>query len=191
MRPAAVSSALAPVALIGGFTLGAARQPASYDSARDTISALAARGATDRWIMSLAFVLLGCCHLVTAAGLDRAAAARGTLAIGGLATAALALAPQPARGSSDAHVLLAAIALVGLATWPLAGTRSDRFAALGLIVLLIAFGVALHADAAVGAAERLLTVAQALWPIVAVHTSRPLRGVRAVRQAGRGAAGPP
>jgi hypothetical protein len=128
---------------------------------------------------------------VTASGLDRAAAARSALAVGGLATATLALAPQPARGSSDAHVVLAAIALVALATWPLAGTRSDRFAALGLIVSLIVFGVALHADAAVGAAERLLTVAQALWPIVAVHTSRPRHRVRTVRRAGRRATGPP
>jgi hypothetical membrane protein len=139
----------------------AARQPAHYDSGRDTISALAARGATDRWIMTIAFVLLGLCHLGTSYGLRRP-----LLAVGGAATALLAVAPEPAHGSSSVHALIAFVALVALAVWPLPG---DRVAVAVLVVLLIVFFIALQADTAVGVAERCVTVAEALWPIMVVR----------------------
>ena len=58
-RTALVSAALAPVALIGGWTLAATRQPEAYDATRDTISALAAVGAEDRWVMTTGFLVLG------------------------------------------------------------------------------------------------------------------------------------
>jgi hypothetical membrane protein len=167
VRAATVSSALAPVALVGGFVLGAAAQPAAYNSVHDTISALAARGATDRWIMTTAFVLLGACHLVTAYGLRRP-----VFAFGGLATVLIAFAPQPAHGSSDLHLALAAVGLIALAIWPVQDGRAGRLAAGTMVLLLIWFAVALHADAAVGLAERVLTVAEALWPIAAVRSAR-------------------
>jgi uncharacterized protein DUF998 len=63
------SSGLAPVALIGGWTWAAALQGPGYDSLRDTISALAARDATDRGVMTAGLAVLGLCHLATAAGL--------------------------------------------------------------------------------------------------------------------------
>jgi hypothetical membrane protein len=167
VRAATISSALAPVALIGGFMLGAAAQPASYNSARDTISALAARGATDRWIMTTAFVLLGACHVVTAVALRRP-----VFAVGGLATALIAFAPQPAHGSSDLHLGLAAVALIALAIWPAQDGRRGRLAALVLVLFLVWFGIALNTDTAVGLTERILTVAEALWPIVVVRSAR-------------------
>lgn len=158
---AAVTSALAPAALVGGFSLGAARQPARYDSLRDTISALAGRGATDRWIMTAAFVLLGLCHLGTAYGLRRP-----VLALGGAATMLLAVTPEPAHGSSSIHAVVATIALVALSVWAL----QDHLLATALLVaLLVWFLVALQADAGVGLAERTVTVAQAVWPIMVVQ----------------------
>jgi hypothetical membrane protein len=159
---------------VGGFTVAAARQPASYRAVRDTISALAARGATDRWIMSCAFVALGVCHMVTARGLRRP-----LLALGGLATALLALAPQPVHGSSDLHLGLAGVALVALAVWPLQDRGPARLGALVLICLLVWFALALRAGVAVGLAERVLTVAEALWPIIAVHLFRTTRSTGA------------
>jgi hypothetical membrane protein len=158
------------VVLVGGFTLGAARQPAHYSSWRDTISALAGRGATDRWVMTIAFALLGLCHLVTAWGLRRS-----LLALGGVATALLAVAPLPAHGSSGVHVALATVALVSLAAWPLTGDRVERRAGVGLLAVLALFFLALQAAVAVGLAERVVTVAQALWPIVAVRRHSALR----------------
>jgi hypothetical protein len=41
-----VSAAAAPVLLVGGWTLAAGLQPGSFDPVADTISALAAVGAT-------------------------------------------------------------------------------------------------------------------------------------------------
>jgi hypothetical membrane protein len=167
VRAATVSSALAPLALIGGFTAGAIAQPASYDWVHDTISALAAHGASDRWIMTTAFVLLGACHLVTAYGLRRP-----VFALGGLATVLIAFAPQPAHGSSSLHLALAGIGLSALAIWPIQGGRTGRLAALVLVAILVWFAVALQAGAAVGLAERVLTVAEAIWPIIAVRWVR-------------------
>src|SRR5664279_1295645 len=169
MRIETLSSICAPVALIGGFELAAARQPSGYDSVRDTISALAARGATDRWIMTVAFVVLGICHLATAYGLRRP-----VLAVGGVANVLLAFAPQPAHGSSTLHLAVAAVALTALAVWPVASPPHGRIAALVLVGLLLWFAVMLQVGAAVGLVERILTAAEALWPIVAVRATHRL-----------------
>ena len=73
-----------PLALIGGWSLAAARQPAGYDPVRDTISALAARDAADSWIMTTGLAILGVCHMATAGGLSEAGGtARALLAAGG------------------------------------------------------------------------------------------------------------
>jgi hypothetical protein len=79
-----VSSAVAPVLLIGGWTVAAARQQGGFDSLERTISDLAAYGADDRWIMTTALAGLGVCHLTTAAALRDAAgsAGRAVLAAG-------------------------------------------------------------------------------------------------------------
>jgi hypothetical membrane protein len=147
--------------------LGAVAQPASYRSVHDTISALAARGATDRWIMTLAFLVLGACHVVTGGALRRP-----VLVLGGVATALLALAPQPAHGSSSAHEIIAGIALIALALWPVRDGRVGRIAALVLVALLVVFAVSLQTAAGTGGWERALTVSQALWPAIAVRRSQ-------------------
>src|SRR5947209_5157235 len=116
---AVLSSALAPVLLIGGWTLAAARQGPGFSSVRDTISALAGRAATDRWLMTVALVGVGVCHLATAAGLRPAApAGRVILAIGGVATLVVAAFPVPAAGISRPHTAAAWLAFTALAVWP-------------------------------------------------------------------------
>ncbi|MGV1037397.1 MAG: DUF998 domain-containing protein [Candidatus Nanopelagicales bacterium] len=124
-----MSATLAPVLLIGGWTLAAQLQPAGFDSATDTISALAGLGATDRWVMTTALLGLGACHVTTASGLPAAApAGRVLLAIGGIATMAVAALPLPAVGSSAAHTTAAGIAFVALSAWPLVAWRRSRSA---------------------------------------------------------------
>lgn len=59
-----VSSAAAPVLMVGGWTLAASLQP-RFDPVADTVSALAAQGAADRWVMTLTFVVVGLCELLT------------------------------------------------------------------------------------------------------------------------------
>lgn len=170
MRPYAVASAaLAPVVLIGGWTWAAARQPAGYDPVRDTISALAARHATDRWIMTAALAALGACHLITASGLTEATiAGRSVLAFGGLATIMVAALPQPSTG----HVPAAIAGFVALAVWPaLSGAPSRRAArsATAFLVLLLGWlAVELHRGSLLGLSERLVAGSQALWPLVLV-----------------------
>jgi len=186
VRPVAwwaiVSSVLAPVALIGGWSLAASRQPAGYSPVRDTISALAARGAADRWIMTVALAVLGCCHLVTAAGLRPARpAGRIVLALGGLATLGVAAFPLPVHGTSTAHAAAAFIAFGCLSTWPAPASVPDagpaltptvsRLATVTLLALLVLFGLTLDSSVE-GFTERVLAGAQALWPAVVALAAR-------------------
>ena len=59
------SSAAAPVLMVAGWTAAARLQPHPVDPVAETVSALAAVGATDRWVMTLTFVLVGACDLIT------------------------------------------------------------------------------------------------------------------------------
>ncbi len=197
MRPIAwwglLSALAAPILLIGGFTLAAARQPPAYDPCVDTISALAAPYAIDGWLMTCALYGLGFCHVATAAAL-RAAAPRGrfTLAIGGLATIGVAAFPTSATGTPPDHLVAAGIAFGALAIWP-ALARKDRaasarlisrgasFAATATLLALVLWfvGELASGSARVGLAERVAATAQALWPLAVVlsvhrpHTTGP------------------
>lgn len=164
-----VSSATAPVSLIGGWSIAASRQPSGYDQVRDTISALAAHGATDSWIMTVALAVLGLCHAATAGGLTEAGiAARALLALGGAATMTVAALPQPDAG----HVPAAAVGFLALALWPAASQVPGR--GVGLVmtaVLLVLLGwlaVELHGGDLIGVSERMLAGAEALCPLAVV-----------------------
>lgn len=160
-----VSAVLAPVALAGGWTVAAARQPESYDSVRDTISALAADGATDPWIMTTGLAVLGAAHVVTAAGLtDVGRPARLVHAAGGVATMLVAVFAQPSAG----HEPAATAAFVALALWPAFSRRwpaRSRVVTGVLLLLLGGFAVSLRAGAGVGLTERVVAGAEALVPL--------------------------
>ncbi len=62
-------------------------------------SSLAAQGATDRWVMTLALAGVGACHVMTGLALRPAASAgRLILMTGGVATVLVAANPEPAGG---------------------------------------------------------------------------------------------
>lgn len=176
-----VSSAAAPVLLIGGWTVAAARQRDGFDPVVRTISDLAAYGADDRWLMTVALAGLGVCHMTTAAALrDAAPLGRAVLAGGGVATVLVAVFPLPADESgSAAHTAVAATAFLALAVWPAAAARRDGegafrpavslAAAAGLLGLVTWFGAELAADSGrVGLSERVAAGAQSLWPLAVV-----------------------
>jgi hypothetical membrane protein len=177
------SSAAAPVLLAGGLTLGEALQPPGYSPVRDTISALAARGATDRWVMTSALAGLGVCHVVTAVGLRPARlGGRAVLAAGGVATLMVAAFPQPVVGNSVAHTVAATVAFVSLGAWPLFAAQrrslapllargSSTVASALLLGLVIWFVAEVHGGER-GLAERAAAGAQALWPLAVVVTTR-------------------
>jgi hypothetical membrane protein len=182
-----VSSAVAPVLLVGGWTVAAGLQPGSFNPVVSTISSLAARGATDRWVMTLALAGVGACYLMTGLALKPAAfPGRLILLAGGFATVLVAVNPEPAGGGGSLpHTIWAAIGFIALATWPLAAMkrRPEAPAALRptvaviaagvLLGLLVWFGVELIAGGRqVGLAERFLAGAQAAWPLAVVLACR-------------------
>jgi hypothetical membrane protein len=180
---AVASAGAAPVVLGGGLALAQARQPPNYDPVRDTISALAAHGAADRWVMTWALAGLGACHVVTALGLRPARrGGRMVLSGGGVATVMVAVFAQPARGNSMAHTVAATAAFAALATWPVFASsrdhvvplltrRSSVVASAVLVALVAAFAAELHGGLR-GLAERAAAGAQALWPLAVVISSR-------------------
>ncbi|MEO6501359.1 MAG: DUF998 domain-containing protein [Jatrophihabitantaceae bacterium] len=156
------------MALIGGWTWAGAYQADGYHPLQDTLSALAAQQGTAGELMTAALVVLGGCHVVTAAGLPEAGRfARVLLALGGAATIMVAALPQPSAG----HLPAAAIAFMALAVWPAAsnlpGRRTALLGALTLVALLGWFALELRGGALLGLSERILAGAQALWPLVA------------------------
>jgi hypothetical membrane protein len=182
-----VSSAAAPVLLVGGWTLAARLQPSPFDAISGTISSLAAQGAADRWVMTLALAGTGACHVVTGLALRPAASAgRLILMAGGAAVVLVAVFPETAgAGGSAAHTFWATVAFVALAIWPLAACRRGPLApawlrpgacavAAGvLLVLLVWFGAELiGAGRQIGLAERVLAGAEAVWPLMVVLACR-------------------
>jgi hypothetical membrane protein len=176
--------------MIGGWTLAAALQPPGYSSVRQTISALAAHGAHDRWVMTAGLAVVGGCHLVTAAGLRPARPiGRVLLALGGASTAVVAAMPQPVQGSSLGHTLSAGVGFVALSLWPLAACPGrGSVGALRLPVavgacvvsvgLLVVFFVELQGGDQVGLTERLLAGVQSLWPLLVTSlAAAPVRRI--------------
>jgi hypothetical membrane protein len=176
--------------LVGGWTIAARRQPTGYSSIRDTISSLAARGATDRWIMTAALAGVGVSYAITSAGLPPARrAGRVALAIGGVGTVLVATFPQPAEGNSVAHTVAAAVAFIALGAWPvLAADRESgnvllhRGPSVGATVtsfgLLLWFVLEVHGSHR-GLAERSAALVEALWPLAVAVAARRNYGLGA------------
>ncbi len=167
MRNWAVASAIgAPVAMIGGWTLAQSRQPPGYDPITQTISALAERDATDRWIMTAGLFLLGVCYIATAAGLPEAGLlGRALLTLGGVAVIAVSFLPQPAYW----HPVFAGISFAALALWPafslVPGRAARLLATTVLVALMVWFAFQLDGGHYLGLSERFLGAAEAAWPI--------------------------
>jgi hypothetical membrane protein len=173
-----VSSAMAPVLLVGGRTVATRVQPPSFDPVADTISALAAVGAVDRWVMTLTFLLVAVCNIVTAAALRPAGGpGRLILVTGAVAGMLVALNPEHSGGSVQ-HAIWASIGFGGMALWPAGAWRRGPEVPWGLrpavcagaVAVLLAltawFGAELITAAGqAGLAERVVGVAQALWPL--------------------------
>ncbi len=182
-----VSSVVAPALLVSGWTFAAAVQRGSYNAFADTVSALAAYGAADRWVMTFAFLAAGVFEVATGLALRPAAAAgRLILIIGGVAGVFVAASPEPAAGGGSVrHMVAAAIGLVALASWPAAarrrgpsvpwGLRPAVSAAasavlLGVLLWFVAELVTVGGQA--GLAERLLGELQTLWPVLVIMSCR-------------------
>ncbi|WP_165372705.1 DUF998 domain-containing protein [Pengzhenrongella frigida] len=176
---------LAPIGMIGGWTVAAAVQGEGFDPVRDTISALATQAAVAPAIMTAGLALTAVGHVASAVALRPAARpGRLLLAVGGVATALVAALPVDAH--PRAHGISAAVAFGALSVWPAAAGRRGANGPLspvagavvtgGLLVLLGWFVVELQsvgsAGAATGLAERAVAGAQSLVPLALVVALR-------------------
>jgi hypothetical membrane protein len=171
------------VLLIGGWAAADALQPPSFDPVRQSVSSLARAGATDPWVMTAAFILVAACYVATGLALRPAASAgRLVLVGGGLAGVLVAANPEAvAGGFSFAHALWAAVGITFLTAWPLAARRRGPSAPWGLQPAVAVSAVSLTAalvawfvvelvsgGGQLGLAERVLGVAQVIWPLLVV-----------------------
>lgn len=173
-RGALLPAVVAPVALIGGWTLAARLQP-TFDATRSTISALAETTATAPAVMTTGLALTGLAHVGTAWSLRPVARpGRAVHALGGLATVTVAALPNDTQPA--AHGIAAGIAFGALAVWPALGVRRGARGVLrpaagigAAVVLLVLLAAFVHQQVtrgpAIGATERLLAAGQALWPL--------------------------
>lgn len=182
-----VSSAAPPVLLAAGWAIAATLQSRPYDPVANTVSALAGIGATDRWVMTLAFAMAGACEIVTGLALRPARmAGRLILMAGGIAGVLVAVFPvHMGGGAPGSHILWATVGLAALAVWPVAAShrgpavswalRLDiSFQVAVILLLLLAwFGFELITSAGqAGLAERVMGEAQSAWPFAVVMSCR-------------------
>lgn len=105
----------------------------------------------------------------------------GFLVGGGIATMLVAAFPQPARGNSIAHTVVATLAFTALAAWPVAAAggrsgvpllarRPSAAATLTMLGLLTWFVLEAHGSHR-GLAERSAAFAEALWPLLVIASA--------------------
>jgi hypothetical membrane protein len=176
------SATAAPVLMVGGWTIAAGLQR-SFDPVADTVSALAAPGAADRWVMTLTFVVVGACYFLTALAL-RSARLPGRLILMAAAVAGTLVAANPEKPGNDLpvpHMIWAAVGCLAIAAWPAGSWRRgpsvpwglrpvvSAIAVAVLVALLGWFGAELATGGGqAGLAERIFGAAQSLWPLAVV-----------------------
>ena len=183
-----VSSVLAPVLLIGGWTVAADLQPAPFDPISRTISTLAADGSPHRWLITVALFGVGLADVLTGLALRSAARPGQVLLIaGGICGMLVAANPQPQQGNSPVHVLFAVIGVILLTIWPVTCIKREPQAPLAFrptvacasagltLCLLLWFTAELPSGSQLGLAERILAADQALWPLAVVLTVLTLK----------------
>jgi hypothetical membrane protein len=184
-RWATVSTALAPLLMVGAWLVAETLQPPSYSPLHSSISGLAALGATDRWIVTGALLLVGACYFVTAAclpGLRKSA--RTVLVIAGLSSIGIAMSPQPVHGTNAQHLVWTSLGAVAIAVWPAftagrapsqplilrpPGAAAVTVVSLALLTWLVA---ETQGGSDLGLAERLVTGVQITWPFIVILALR-------------------
>lgn len=136
--------------------------------------------------MTGAFLAVGVCYIATGLALRPAGAAGRLILVAGVGVGMLvAVFPQPADGGGSLHAVWASAGLCALTVWPAAAWRPGPGAAWALrhavcavaatmLVFLLAWfaGEVVTGAGQAGLAERVLGVAQAVWPLVVVLSCR-------------------
>lgn len=170
-------AAVAPVVLVlGGVAAELAQPPGTYDAVGQTVSTLAGRGATDRWIMATTLAAVGALYVLVALGL-RTVPRTACLVLGGggIAVVVAALAAQPVHGSSTVHMVATVTAAIAFVLWPLplvgdrtVAPRLRRDSLVATAAMIVALGwlcaQAWTDGTWLGVAERVLILSQTVWP---------------------------
>jgi hypothetical membrane protein len=186
-----VTATLTPALICAGWVVADTLQPPSYNPVRQSVSVLAGHAAHDRWLMTSAIFVAGCCYLVTAAGLRGAPlVSRLLLVLAGAAGIGIAASPEPVRGSTSQHLAWTALGAVTIAVWPIfaapqrpvqrherrlraaAGHGSSLVINVAFLGLLGWTVVATRYGQMLGLAERVSTTIQSAWPLVIAVTLR-------------------
>lgn len=203
-RWAVACAGLSPALLTVAWLAADILQPASYSPVRQTISALAGHGGTDRWLMTGALFLVAGCHLAAAAGLTGVRwPARLLLVIAGLCSAGIAASPVTADGPTSLHLAWTAVGAVTIAVWPavagwrapprpvITGARGPAMVTMVFVALLAWVVVETRYGSDLGLAERLTSSIQTCWPfVVAVMLRRATPRTPRADPADAGAATP-
>lgn len=179
------TSVSAPVLLVAGWTIAARLQPAPFDAVSQTVSALMQVGATDRWLMSGALLVVGMCYIATGIALRPAGTAGRLILVAGAMTGMMVAFFPLHPGVSVWHGIWSALGFAGLAAWPLGACRRGPsvpwglrrpacFAAVAAQVVLLAWFIAevLLTGGWQGLVERLVGLVQALTPLMVVLSCR-------------------
>lgn len=190
-------AALIPVLLVGGWLIADAVQPASYSVVRQTVSVTAGYGGTDRWIMTAALTVIGCCYLTLVVELDELGLpGRIGLLVAGAAAFGIAACPEPASGTTGQHAAFTALGAVAISVWPALVVQpsagrvitSVRVCAVTTAVFVGLLGwlvVEVRRGDMLGIAERVSSSVDVCWPLVvglALRSGRPAGRARASRQ---------
>jgi hypothetical membrane protein len=171
-----------------GWLIAGALEPDTYSPMHQTVSVLAGRAGTHRWIVTTALFAVGVCYIVTATGMTALRrSARIGLVLTGAAGIGIALCPEPVRGNTIQHMACASIGATTIAVWPALtarrGPRAPAIVSVPVATTATAVFMALLAwlffeaqtDGRVGLAERVDASIQALWPFVVAVALRPRR----------------
>ena len=186
VHPMALVSSLSAILIFGVSTVTAELITPGYDVVRQTISELAAGDAPTRILVTIAFVLTGVCHMLTAI-FTPALGIPGRVALftAGVCSQLVAAFPLPTvAGTSVEHRFSAMLFFVIMATWPLLSMRTSRefpwiirpwgsIASTAFIATFcfIFLGVWASADqSAVGIWERVANDIEGIWPAIVVIT---------------------
>lgn len=186
VHPMALVSSLGGILIFGSVTVTAELITPGYDVVRQTISELAAGDAPTRVMVTIAFVLTGVCHMLTAV-FTPALAVPGRVALfaAGVFSQFVAAFPLPTVAStSTEHRVSAMCFFVIMAIWPALGMRADRalpwllrpWGAIASTLFIAVFcfiflGVwASPTQPAVGLWERVANDLEGVWPAVVVLT---------------------
>jgi hypothetical protein len=147
---------------------------------RQTMSVLAGQSATDRWVMTVALLLVGSCQIATGAGLTAVRMpARILLILTGLSTLGIAATPEPVTGPTSRHLAFAVSCVVTTAVWPVlvarpAPAQSWILSVYGCAAVTAVFAglscwlliAARDGGGDLGMVERLTAAVQGLFPLV-------------------------